>query len=120
MDMDIEGQVVKGLGEGAFYVEKYRSYFLDTLGFEPFLGTLNVRVASLPPLTYPLTITPAAERGLFPVQCRDIIINNKVRGALVRPVKTAHQKEVLEIIAAVNLRERFSLQEGDTIRIRVV
>ena len=116
--MEMKGWIVSGLGEGGLYVKKYSRYFLEKLGFEPYPGTLNVKVAKPPVLKNPLLITPE-EGGLFPVECFDAIINSKVRGAIVRPVKTAHQKDILEIIAPLNIKEYFNLKEGDSIMVRV-
>ena len=117
--MEITGTIVNGLGEGALYVKKYNKYFLEKLGFEAFPGTLNLRVQTPFEWKNPILIAPQ-EQGLFPVECKEVIINNKLRGAVVRPTKTAHLKEVLEIIAPVNIKEYFNLKEVDRVRIRFV
>lgn len=40
------GTLISGLGEGRYYMslEPYRQQFLEHLGFEPFPGTLNIRL----------------------------------------------------------------------------
>ncbi|MEM1537956.1 MAG: DUF120 domain-containing protein [Candidatus Nezhaarchaeales archaeon] len=47
--LTLEGEVFTGLGEGAFYVtrEGYRSQFIEKLDFDPFPGTLNLRIKSV-------------------------------------------------------------------------
>jgi riboflavin kinase len=40
----IAGRVVHGLGEGAYYVDAYSPRFHESLGFEPYSGTLNVKI----------------------------------------------------------------------------
>jgi len=41
-----EGTVFSGMGEGAYYISQsgYRDQFVSKLGFEPYPGTLNLRV----------------------------------------------------------------------------
>lgn len=119
--MEIIGRVVMGLGEGGFYVEKYNKYFLERLGFEAFPGTLNLstnRIDFEKFFKNSVKIEPE-EKGLFPVFCREVVINNKVKGAIVRPAKTSHKK-VLEIIAPLNLKEYFNLKEGDFVKVRIL
>ena len=42
----LEGIVFTGLGEGAYYIgkEHYRKQFIEKLGFEPYPGTLNLKL----------------------------------------------------------------------------
>src|ERR671925_2061691 len=44
--MDFEGNVISGRGEGAYYMslEAYRKKFKKKLGYEPYPGTLNVKL----------------------------------------------------------------------------
>lgn len=43
----LEGRVVSGMGEGAYYMslEGYRKQFREKLGYEPFPGTLNIKLS---------------------------------------------------------------------------
>jgi Transcriptional regulator of a riboflavin/FAD biosynthetic operon len=45
--LDISGKVFSGLGEGKYYIsqENYKNGLKSILGFEPFLGTLNIRIS---------------------------------------------------------------------------
>jgi len=43
-EIQVRGRVVKGLGEGAYYIGKYSERLKDALGFEPYQGTLNLDV----------------------------------------------------------------------------
>ena len=114
---DLTGIIVKGKGTAAGFVRAYTPLFEKSLGLTPFPGTLNVRVAPAPTLTGGTTLTPATGGAVI---CWDVIVNNKVRGFLVRPVKTTHTPDILEIIAPVNIREYFSLREGDTVHVRLL
>ena len=44
--LQLEGKVVSGMGEGAYYMslEGYRMQFNDKLGYEPYAGTLNLKL----------------------------------------------------------------------------
>jgi len=44
----LEGTVFEGLGEGAYYISKevYRKQFIEKLGFDPYPGTLNLKLAT--------------------------------------------------------------------------
>ena len=44
--MDFEGNVISGMGEGAYYMslDGYRRQFREKLGYEPYPGTLNIRL----------------------------------------------------------------------------
>lgn len=117
--MEITGTIISGLGEGASYMKRYHQALLEALGFQPFPGTLNLTIPSVPDLfENAIQVTPP-EHGLFPILCRNAIINDKLRGAIIRPLKTAHPREILEVIAPQNIKEYFSLGVGDKIRIRV-
>ena len=44
--LQLDGKVVSGMGEGAYYMslEGYRSQFNEKLGYEPYAGTLNLKL----------------------------------------------------------------------------
>jgi riboflavin kinase len=44
----LEGTVFTGFGEGAYYIAKevYRKQFIEKLGFDPYPGTLNLKLTS--------------------------------------------------------------------------
>jgi len=123
----IIGEVVSGLGEGAYYVRLYSPRFKEYLGFEPYPGTLNVRVL------FPKTVFDAlcnARPVIIPgftregrtfgdVKAYRVRIDG-VEGAIVIPSRTVHPPGIAEIIAPVNLRKRLNLKDGDRIRIEVV
>ncbi|MBI4182336.1 MAG: CTP-dependent riboflavin kinase [Candidatus Aenigmarchaeota archaeon] len=116
--MDFQGTVLQGTGEGARYVALYQSAFLRELGFEAFPGTLNLRVKPASRLPAGTPIAPP-EAGLFPLACTEVIINGKVRGAVIRPQATRHPPEIVEVIAPLNLRDYFGLRDGDVVRVRI-
>ncbi|GAB6135529.1 DUF120 domain-containing protein [Thermococcus prieurii] len=123
----IVGEVVSGLGEGAYYVRQYAPLIREYLGFEPYPGTLNVRVL------FPKTVFDAlcnARPVIIPgftkegrtfgdVKAYRVRIDG-VEGAIVIPSRTVHPPKIAEIVAPVNLRKKLGLNDGDRIRIEVI
>ena len=108
--LKIKGKVVKGLGEGSFYVEKYNPLFKEYLGFECFPGTINLELVegNIDGLKRPITIQP---RGYVAVKCYKITINESVEGAIVVPEVTKHARNIIEVIAPVKM----DVKEGDLV-----
>jgi riboflavin kinase len=128
----LEGTVFTGLGEGAYYIskEKYRRQFIEKLGFDPYPGTLNVKLTT----DYDLKARnelegyPAVEiegfvnedRTFGSVKCYPVIIQNKVKGALILALRSHYDVSVLEIIAPVPLRKHLSLKDGHKVKIEAL
>jgi len=120
----ITGTLISGLGEGAYYVRKYRSRITDKIGFTPYLGTLNLTVdpaeratflSSLEKLTIPEF--KSKERTYGAVHCFPVLIGGRFRGAVLVPLRTTHNLDVLELIAPEFLRENLKLKDGDTVEV---
>jgi len=126
----IRGKVVDGLGEGAYYVDAYSSRFRSALGFAPFSGTLNVKVAdeesqravSRMKHTPPLVVTGFTREGrtFGDVICYRVRVNDKIEGAVVIAQRTHHSQDILEVIAPVNLRKKLGLGVDEALVLRVV
>lgn len=124
------GIAVSGIGEGAYYVEAYSDRFKESLGFEPFAGTLNVKVsdeqsqAAVKKMKHsPPIIVPGfskEDRTFGDVICYRVRINEKVEGAVVIAQRTHHSKDILEVIAPFNLREKLGIKDNDRVRLRVI
>lgn len=125
------GEVFTGLGEGAYYVsrEGYRRQFVAKLGFDPYPGTLNVRLSDSRSLANRevldhfkgIEIEGFIDEGRAygPVKCFRATINGKVEGALVMARRSHYGKDVVEFIAPVNLRRLLGLRDGDRVRAEV-
>lgn len=127
-NIEIEGQVVSGLGEGYYYMKEknYRDQILKKLNIDPFLGTLNVRVDVdyLPKLDLVRAAQGIIINGFknkdrsfgdviaYPAKILDI------NAALIIPDRT-HYTDVIEIIASIKLRDYFNLKDGDKIKIKI-
>jgi riboflavin kinase, archaea type len=123
-----DGTVVSGLFEGAYYIsrEGYRGQIREKLGFDPFPGTLNVR---LNPEDFErrrrLERHPSAildgfkdgERSFGDCKCYPLLINDEIKGALIVADRTIHDLSTMEIVSPVYLRRHFGLSDGDKVKI---
>jgi riboflavin kinase len=127
----LEGTVFTGLGEGAYYISKpdYKKQIMEKLGFEPYPGTLNVKLTSDYDIKTRMELEsyPAVEvmgfqnqdRTFGLVKCYPAIIGGKVRGALVTAMRSHYDNSVLEIIAPVCLRKQLGLKDGNKVKVEI-
>ena len=129
--LEVVGQVFSGLGEGAYYVSMkgYRKQFLAKLGFEPFPGTMNLKLDL--PVYRKIRRDLGTMKGIHiegfrdgkrtfgGAECFKAKLNEKVEGAVLVIERTIHDDTVLEIISPVNLRKYFKLKDGDEIRVTI-
>lgn len=128
----LEGEVFTGVGEGAYYItrEGYRKQLNEKLGFDPYPGTLNLKLTTDYDLktraemeTYPAIEIAGFKdeaRTFGPAKCYRAIINNKVEGAVVTAMRSHYNASVLEVIAPIFLRGRLKLKDGNKVRVEVL
>ena len=127
----IIGEVTEGMHEGGYYVaiKGYYDQFKNKLGFEPYKGTLNLKLTDTDNemLREKLNnIKPVIIEGFKdqnreygPVKCYDVYIsrldnkNNFKQAAILDIQRTHHQKNIIEILAKPYLRDCFNLKDGD-------
>ncbi|XRO75799.1 CTP-dependent riboflavin kinase [Methanocaldococcus sp. 28A] len=126
--MIIEGRVVPGRGEGRYFLSllPYKEAFKNILGFEPYEGTLNLKLNKEFDINkFEYIETEDFEfdgKKYFGVKILPIkiLINNKeIDGAIVLPKKTYHSSDIIEIVAPIKLREQYNLKDGDVIKILI-
>lgn len=118
----IIGKVTAGLGEGQYYIslEGYKSQFNQKLGFDPYPGTLNLK------LSEPFAPSDAGaikidgfrdtNRTYGGCKCYPVKIDD-IRGAIIRPDRSSYPLNLIEIIAPVNLRKALGLKDGDKVEV---
>lgn len=126
--LELVGRVTSGLGEGSYYMsqESYLHQFRRELGFNPYPGTLDIKLDKVsleqramllqlpgrriegfktPERTFgPVTYFPAALRG--------------TKVAIVLPSRS-HHTDIIELIAPKNLRRSLKLADGDVVKVEV-
>jgi len=128
----LEGVVFTGLGEGAYYIskERYTKQFIEKLGFEPYPGTLNLK------LTTDYDVKTRSELEAYPaieiegfrnedrtfgsVKCYPVTIENRVKGALILALRSHYDASVIEVIAPVFLRKHLNLKDGHKVKVEVL
>lgn len=127
----LEGTVFTGLGEGAYYIlkEVYRKQFIEKLGFDPYPGTLNLKLSTEYDLktrteveTYPAVEIKGFKnenRTFGLVKCYPATIENKVKGFMISALRSHYDFSVLEIIAPVCLRKHLNLKDGHKVKVEV-
>ncbi|MEM2910107.1 MAG: DUF120 domain-containing protein [Nitrososphaerota archaeon] len=127
----LEGRVFSGLGEGAYYISLpgYYSQIKERLGFEPFLGTLNVRLSSSAAIEGRLLLEKAADiviegfkdekRSYGGAKCIKAAFNDIDECAIFFIERTHHDVSVVEVVSPYNLREKYGLKDGDKVRLTV-
>lgn len=129
--IDFEGTVVSGMGEGAYYMSLagYKKQFKEKLGYEPYPGTLNIRLID------PLYMTARRELGRHPsifidgfsdgtrtygwVKCYRATIDGVENAAALVLERTHYDDSMLEVIAPVSIKDSARIKVGDKVKVRV-
>jgi len=127
----LEGTLFTGFGDGSYYMDQngYKLQFETKLGFNPYPGTLNLKLSPTEIRkkkeleTYPPIILKgfkSGKRSFGEVRCYPATINDVVKGAVIIIKRTHHDDSVLELIAPVYLRKRLNIEEGDEVKVKVL
>ncbi|HNQ30498.1 MAG TPA: DUF120 domain-containing protein [Methanolinea sp.] len=125
----LTGTVISGIGEGKYYMslEPYKEQFNRVLGFEPYPGTLNIRLF---PSSIPLRKKIEAldwirikgfssdGRTFGDARCLPCRIGDISCGIVV-PGRTHYPDDVIEVIAPVALRRKLGVEDSDTVTVEV-
>ncbi len=119
------GKVFSGKGGGKKFLELdwVKRQITAILGLTPYAGTLNIQLSDksvahrkLLEKASSMTVHPAEGYSSGKLFKADI---GTLKCAIVIPEVAGYPTAVLEIIAAVNLREQLHLVDGDEIRVTV-
>jgi len=121
------GEVFTGLGEGKYYIslDGYRRQLIDKLGFDPFPGTLNLKIDEESILRRgelneidAVNIDPfrSEKRTFGGGKCYRVKING-TDGAIIVPDRTHYSKDLMEIVSPKNLRRTLSLRDGNVVEV---
>jgi riboflavin kinase, archaea type len=125
------GTLFQGLGEGAYYIglEGYRKQFVKLLGFDPFPGTLNLKLDSPMEMEKKRQVrsfdglrVDGFENGTRTyggARCYKATVNGSFPAALLIIDRTHYDDSVMEIISPVNFRHELGLKNGDKVDVVV-
>lgn len=132
----IRGELTEGLGEGGYYIslEGYKVQFKRILGWIPYAGTLNLRLATVddvedfqrliksPYILIDGFIDEKNNRSLGKVflwPCTIQHNNQEIEGAIIYPDRTHHSpRQIIEIISPKFIRDSLNLHDGDVVIVK--
>lgn len=131
--IDFEGHIITGMGEGAYYMslDGYKKQFKEKLGYEPYPGTLNIKLNSMlfveakkEMLKYPsINIEGFSDqsRTFGWVKCYPASINDSknINSSILILERTHYDDSIIELIAPFSIKEQFSLKNGDYVKLKV-
>ncbi|HTY15347.1 MAG TPA: DUF120 domain-containing protein [Methanoregulaceae archaeon] len=124
------GTLISGLGEGRYYMslEPYKQQFLEHLGFEPFPGTLNIRLGQasirqrkkLEQLEWiEIKGFTADDRTFGSARCLPCRIGKWPCGIVV-PVRSHYPEDIIELVSPVALRDALGIKDMDTVTVEIL
>ncbi len=120
------GEVVSGIGEGAYYVGEYSSRINGLTGYVPYPGTFNLRVEGGRPdfrgdKTVAVEEFTSGERTFGKIWLTPVTLKIKGKNIechILLPDRT-HHKQDIELICGKNIRKTYNVTDGDTAEIRL-
>jgi len=122
----LRGKVFSGSGEGAKFIELswVRKQIAEKLGFVPYPGTLNIKltegIAKFKLLKKAKAIEILPAEGFCRGRCFNACFMDTLKCAIVIPEVENYPEDILEIIAPINLREKFKLKDGDIVDVQIM
>jgi riboflavin kinase len=122
----LEGTVTSGLGKGAVFmsIDYYKKQVKEKLGFEPYPGTLNIKIdkqqTTLLNNTNPIRINAFKKdnKSFGGASCYKAKIND-IQGFIIIPDMTEHEEDMVEFIAPINIKEELKINDGDKVKIEL-
>jgi CTP-dependent riboflavin kinase len=122
----VQAVVVSGRREAAGFIRVpwVSRQLQDLLGREPYPGTLNLRVGQPDSLAAwrrrvatgaGSQSLPASQPGFCDSSYFPVILNSTIRCGVILPHVADYPEDVVELVAAEDLRGRFALHDGDAV-----
>jgi len=121
-----KGTVFSGNGNGRKFIGLpwVKRQIIEKLGFAPYAGTLNICLTKESAMQKEM-LEKAKKSEILPERgfCTGILIEAYIEGlncGIVQPKVPGYPKEVLEVVSALNLRERLKLVDGSEVCVLVM
>src|SRR5262249_14949001 len=126
----LTGKVQAGFGDASHWLKLFNAAYSEKLGMPVFPGSLNIALDHVfdwfearykPHMIWFGREEYGGERGILLLPCELVSLNHR-NAFLWTPTTAAKDRRdpwVVEIVADVNLRNHFGLQDGDVLEIRV-
>ena len=125
MKIELKGRVFSGQGEGKKYVALswVKRQIKEKLGFNPYPGTLNLRLDE-ENVKCRVLLERSAELRLCHSEgyCTGLLFKASLDGVacgVVIPQVESYPENVLEVVASVNLKQELQLRDGDLVTVAV-
>lgn len=124
----LEGVVTTGLGQGARFmaIPWVRDAVRFLVGFDPYPGTLNVKLADPDMIAAWRQLQDGPALRLAPpspeacgARLFRVTVAPGVEAAIIVPDVTGHGEATLELIAPVHVRNHLGLRDDDRVTLRV-
>lgn len=125
--LHIKGTVFSGKGEGTKLIRLpwVKKQITEKLGFTPHPGTLNIKLIkeslklrTLLEKAGAVEISPAV--GFHRGRCFKAYLMNNLRCAVVIPETPDYPKDIIELVAPIDLREKLQLIDGDYVEVKIL
>ncbi len=125
--LDISGAIETGIGEGKYYLslDGYKKQMKEKLGFVPFPGTLNIKLANKEHWKKEQLLATEAivingfrskERSYGDIYAYPCELEGNSCAVIV-PLRTSHGPDIIEIVCGFDIRKRFKKKDGDIITV---
>ncbi len=127
--MKIRGRIVEGLGVGRDFtcVQWVKAQFISKLAIDPYPGTLNLEIDGPEDLhvfetlkaTQGIEITPE-DPSFCKGKCFRVLLNGRIKGAIVLPVVERYPKDKMELISSENVKKTLNVEAGDFLEVEIL
>lgn len=141
----IKGKVIKGMGEGSYYMslDGYKKQFKSKLGYEPFPGTLNIKLeekihidSKKEIMNYPSIFIEGFKdnnRTFGWVKCHQSFLfkdkkgtfgsemdpDKSVSGHILFLERTHHDNSLIELISPIHIKQFMKIADGDKVTLKI-
>src|SRR4030042_4882161 len=125
----IRGRIVEGLKEAGNFTQVpwVRRQLIEKLSIDPYPGTLNLEIVDPESLQTFKQLKSMRGKEITPedpsfcsARCYSVLINGRIKGAIVVPLIEGYPENKMELIASQNIKKTLSLKAGDDLQVEIL